>query len=288
MVQPVAITARRPTAWRGALLAARCSSGDGEQGEMRWMPFIGLSLGYAASIFATPVYASGSDADDSDAATDEPGGESRSDFVLRRRKEQEEKLRRRRREERGGGDPTPRGQLHVSKAEQYVRDTSAEAILSAIEYDCRCNLPHCVHPTSDIITACCVRKLKAKKFGTMLRGLLRTAVVEQPDGSLQLDYFNGQVTIAEGVHACPRRFRSIFAVKERMWSELKKQVEQPVMDSSVWGVRPSDSPLGMCGEMAASSQGAFTLRVRGRLSPLVELLSIRALVAPRKVSPPPL
>jgi len=36
------------------------------------------------------------------------------------------------------------------------------------------------------------------------------------------------------------------------------------------------------------SQGAFTLRVRGRLSPLVELLSIRALVAPRKVNPPPL
>jgi len=33
---------------------------------------------------------------------------------------------------------------------------------------------------------------------------------------------------------------------------LKKQVEQPVMDSSVWGVRPSDSPAGMCGEMAAS------------------------------------
>jgi hypothetical protein len=81
MMPPVAIMARRPTAWRGALLAARCSSGDGEQGEMRWMPFIDLSLGYAASIFATPVYASGSDADDSDAAADEPGGESRADFV---------------------------------------------------------------------------------------------------------------------------------------------------------------------------------------------------------------
>jgi len=251
-VPPVAITARRPTAWRGALLAARCSSGDGEQGEMRWMPIIGLSLGYAASIFATPVNASGSDADDSDATADEPGGESRADFVLRRRKEQEEKLRRRRREDRGGGDPTPRGQLHVSKAEQYERDTSAEAILSAIEYDCRCNLPHCVRPTSDIIKRCCGSKLTTKNFGNMLRNLLRSAVVEQPDGSLLLDNLNGQVTIFQGVHACPRRFRRIFAVKPRMWSTLKKQVEQPVMDSSVWGVRPSDSPAGMCGEMAAS------------------------------------
>ena len=121
MMPPVAITARRPTAWRGALLAARCSSGEGEHGEMRLMPFIGLSLGYAASIFATPVNASGSDADDSDATADEPGGESRADFVLRRRKEQEEKLRRRRREDRGGGDPTPRGQLHVSNEGGAVR-----------------------------------------------------------------------------------------------------------------------------------------------------------------------
>ena len=160
------------------------------------MPFIGLSLGYAASIFATPVYASGSDADDSDAAADEPGGESRADFVA--------------------WDP------------QSLRAPAAAP------------LPPNAAALDERALAVCP---------------LITRTRTPAD-------FERNVAAVVGGNRDPARFNVPY-------SDLE------VDDFAFVLAQPG-------------SQGAFTLRVRGRLSPLVELLSIRALVAPRKVNPPPL
>jgi len=168
----------------------------------------------------------------------------RAEALLRKQADNEQRIREQRREARGG-DPTVPEHRHVSKSEQYERDTSADSILAALRFDCGCGQSFCVTPSEDIVRACLKRKLETKNFGLELTKMLRDVVVEV-EGVLVLDY-KLPVHLGSGVHACPLRFKSLFCIKEKMWRSQKKAVQRTVMSSTLWGVPASMRTVGECG-----------------------------------------
>jgi hypothetical protein len=217
-----------------------------------------LGFGFAASIFCTPVTATASE--ESEPASDgeaelptplPPELHPKAAAALAARSRCADLQRQRRLARRDGAEPTPRAERHKSKAQQLEEDTSAESLLRAVEYNCRCSLPNCVKPTSVFVQECRTHKLHMRKHGKELLAMLRSAVVEVDDG-LQLDFVNGQVHFATGVHACPRQFRNLFSIKPNMWRRLKMTVQEKVLPSSMWGVPASVHSPGMCGPLAAA------------------------------------
>lgn len=150
-------------------------------------------------------------------------GESRALAARAARTRADDLVRERRATLRGGAAPMPRTERRVSKAAQYERDVSAESILEALEHRCGCKLEHCVMPTSDLVRACRLRKLRMTAMGTELTVMLRSAVLKRDD-KLVLDMKSSQVSIAVGVVACPNRFFSLFSIKSNMRSQMKKAV----------------------------------------------------------------
>jgi len=98
----------------------------------------------------------------------------RAEALLRKQADNEQRIREQRREARGG-DPTVPEHRHVSKSEQYERDTSADSILAALRFDCGCGQSFCVTPSEDIVRACLKRKLETKNFGAPTRRQLEAS-----------------------------------------------------------------------------------------------------------------
>jgi hypothetical protein len=178
-------------------------------------------------------------------------GHSRAEAVLAARERDLLRVQERRVAQRGDAAPTPQTQRHLSKLEQYEMDVSPASVLSAMEYGCACCVLHCASPSGDLIRACRHFKLVTKNFGAALCGMLRSSVVTTEDGGLQLDMDYSVVPISPGVVVCPRRFRSLYAITDRMWTEMTKTVVSEVM-GSMWGAGRLEAPAKLKGEIVAA------------------------------------
>ena len=212
-----------------------------------WPTAAALTFGFAAfSAVAFPLKAASSDEREADLG-DAP---DRREYVLQAHEDGKRRTAERRRAARDEAGATPREQLHGTKQAQYEKDIRSDAILSARDFVCGCELGlNCASATTPLITECRQRKLRMTNFGAELQSMLGTAVHRRDDGNLELDLLHGQVHISQGVTMCPLRFRSVFAIREKMWRAMRKAVVQDVAAgaaTSMWGYQRSvdvDVPL---------------------------------------------
>jgi len=185
---------------------------------------------------------------DDSAGAQPAAGHSRAEAVLAARERDLLRVQERRVAQRGGAAPTPLTHRHPSKAAQCEMDVSPASVLSAMEYGCDCCVLHCASPSGDLIRACRHFKLITTNFGAALCDMLRNAVVATEDGGLQLDMDHSVVPISPGVVVCPRRFRSLYAITDRMWaprlppSALRRARWQPNAANGTRGPRRRPPP----------------------------------------------
>ena len=201
--------------------APACTTGPADHKAPGYSRLTGalLTVGFAAAALS-PAHAVGDD--------------ERVETVLAAQQRNKDRTAERRAAARGDAEPRPREERHLSKADQLQRDTSAASVLDAIEFVCGCSLPHCAKPTRTRIVHCRASRAGMKNAGSTLLNMLTSAVVEEDDGRLIIDYVHGQVSISHGVIACPRRFISLYGIKPNMSQVMRQAAVNPDLPTSMW------------------------------------------------------